>query len=109
MARSIFAHRRRHHGTTGSLLGDIGRSFIHPHKKNMRKQPPPPPSNVIGSGIRVDKAKKAVVGKIPHAKIAVAVSKVGSAKLGHGGFCHANKIDNMAGSRHSGKGLRRVV
>ena len=102
MTRSIFAHRRRHHETGASLLGDIGRSFLHPHKKNMRKQPPPPPSNVIGSG------KKAVVGKIPPAKISVGVNKVGSAKLGHGGFCHANKIDNMAGSRHSGKGLRRV-
>tara|TARA_E500000305_G_C3954348_1_gene203779 strand:+ start:594 stop:842 length:249 start_codon:yes stop_codon:yes gene_type:complete len=54
-------------------------------------------------------AKKAVVGKIPHAKIAVAVSKVGSAKLGHGGFCHANRIKNSVGSRNGGEGLRRVV
>lgn len=45
---------------------------------------------------------------IPHAKIANSVNKVGSAKLGHGALCHANRIDKMEGSRNGGKGLRRV-
>ena len=34
---------------------------------------------------------------------------VGNKKLGHGALCHANRIDKMEGSRHGGKGLKRVV
>jgi hypothetical protein len=62
----------------------------------MRKAEPPPPP-------------KGVLGKIPHAKISVGVNKVGSAKLGHGALCHMNRLDAKEGSRHGGKGLKRVV
>jgi len=101
MTRSIFQHRDNRHATFFSTLGDMGRGLSRGAGKVAKAQKAVEMKRAVVS-------KKAVLGKIPHAKIAVAVSKVGSAKLGHGGFCHANKIDNMAGSRHSGKGLRRV-
>lgn len=52
--------------------------------------------------------KQKGLGKIPHARIPVSVSKVGSSKLGHGALCHMNRIKNMDGSRNGGEGLKRV-
>jgi hypothetical protein len=87
MGHSIFAHRSGRHATFFSTLGDMGRAA----KRGMD-----------------NKNAKKPLGMIPHAKIANSVNKVGSAKLGHGALCHANRIDKMEGSRNGGKGLRRV-
>ena len=91
----LFKHRSGRSATLFSTLGDLGR----------------------GAGGLAMAAKKGVdarnamkgLGKIPHAKIPVSVSKVGSAKLGHGALCHMNRIKRMEGSRHGGKGLKRVM
>ena len=48
-----------------------------------------------------EKRSLGIVGSIPH-------SLVGNKKLGHGGFCHANKIKKKEGSRVGGEGLKRV-
>ena len=58
----------------------------------------------LKKGEELSKAEKrslGIVGAIPH-------SLVGNKKLGHGGFCHANKIKKKAGSRVGGEGLKRV-
>ena len=60
----------------------------------------------VGKGISM-KAK--AIHEQQKRKNTIPNTLVGNKKLGHGGLCHMNRIDKMEGSRHGGKGLKRVV
>ena len=104
----LFKHRSGKSATLFSTLGDLGRGaggLAMAAKKGAEARHAKPKSRAVVRAV----AKKAVLGKIPHAKIATSVNKVGSAKLGHGALCHMNRIKKMEGSRHGGEGLKRVA
>ena len=64
----------------------------------------------VGKGVAegVSMRAKAIHEKQKSRSHTIPNTLVGNKKLGHGGLCHANRIDAMKGSRHGGKGLKRV-
>lgn len=67
--------------------------------------------SMVGHGLAAKAsrvAKQQKTKKLPPKSQTIANSLVGNVKAGHGGFCHANKIKKMNGSRVGGEGLKRL-